>query len=117
MLSLNTRLLLPRIWRTVVVTALPLLWVPSSVIFTGCDVRPPALHTQLEELRIALNDALAEKLMLEKEVAGLREQLNSLQQAIGQTEQDNKVLQKRIAALAEQTKHLTAARLAALTST
>lgn len=95
-------LLLPRLWRKVVVTTLSSLWMLSSVILTGCDFWPPALHTQLEELHIVLSDALAETLMHKKEIAGLREQLTSLQQAIDQNEQDNKVLQERIATLTKQ---------------
>lgn len=117
MLSMDNRPLSHRLLRKVVVTTIPLLSVLSSVSLTGCDFWPPALHTQLEELRIALNDALTEKLTREKEIAGLREQLTSLQQAIDQNEQDNKALQERIATLTERKQHSAAEEHARLSPT
>jgi len=76
--------------------------VAGELVLTGCDFWPPALQTQVEELRTELHDVLVEKLNIEKENADLRERQASMQQTMDEKDRDYKVLLNRVATLATQ---------------
>lgn len=65
----------------------------------GCDFWPPALHTQIEELRADLNEAVAENLRLEQDNSELRKLHDSMQRTIEEQERNNAVMRDRIETL------------------
>lgn len=65
----------------------------------GCDFWPPALHTQIEELRADLNGAVAENLHLKQDNSELRMLRVSLQRTIEERERTNVVMRDRIGTL------------------
>lgn len=65
----------------------------------GCDFWPPALQTQIEELRADLNDAAAENLRLEQDNSELRKLHASMQRTIEEQQRNNVVMQNRIETL------------------
>jgi len=65
----------------------------------GCDYWPPALQSQIEGLRAALNDALDDRQRLDQELRGLRTVQNSLEQEVEAKARENKALQQRLATL------------------
>jgi peptidoglycan hydrolase-like protein with peptidoglycan-binding domain len=65
----------------------------------GCDYWPPALQSQIEGLRAALNDALDDRQRLDQELRGLRTVQNSLEQVVEAKARENKALQQRLATL------------------
>ncbi len=82
----------------------------STVGLSGCDYWPPALHSQIEELRADLNDVLDERQRLDMENSELRGLQASMQQEVEDKSRENDKLRERIATLTREQKQLTRSR-------
>ena len=75
----------------------PLVVVLISL--SGCDYWPPALQSQIEELRADLNDALDERQRLDTENTELQALQASLQREVEEKARENEGLRHRLTAL------------------
>lgn len=74
----------------------PMLGLLSLV---GCDYWPATLQSQIEGLRIELNDALDDRQRLDQELRDLRTMQSSLEQEVEAKARENRALQQRLTVL------------------
>lgn len=80
-------------WQAISVLILPL------ISLSGCDYWPPALHTEIDQLRAELNDAVDEQQRLSLENTELKSIQSALERDVEEKTRENEVLKNRVAAL------------------
>lgn len=79
----------------------------TSLSVSGCDFWPPALHTQIEELRMKVIDATGELYRLNRDNTTLRELQMAMQREMKEKERENEDLKKQLAVLITQAERQT----------
>ena len=95
-----------RLFRKNTLLVLIAMGLATSIGLSGCDYWPPALHSQIEELRADLNDALDERQRLDIENSELRKLQASMQQEVEDKSHENDELRSRLAAQTKEKEQL-----------